>query len=266
MAFGEMWHSFCQRFFDKDRDFLVREVRLTIADPKCLLRKSKRAVVQAYAERYAKGCLVDLGCGSAGFQRFFDGRVSSYVRLDYPATQHSMGYGEANMDVAADVRAIPIQTDGVDSALLLDVLEHVFQVEEVLQDISRILRPGGTLLLTAPFIYPVHGKPYDFHRFSFYALERYLGRYDLEIVEPSVMGGYGTVLATLINLFVYRAFWGPRRLLHLVGLLLRPLLLLLFVFVNCTGYLLDRATVRAPTWVYLENAIICVKTSPGVKS
>ena len=251
--------SSCKRLFEKDREFMFSKTRLTIADPKYLLRRSKRMIVQTYAKRYSKGRLVDLGCGSASFKRLFDGYVSSHIGLDYPTTQQSMGYGEASIDIAGDVRAIPIRANCVDSVLLLDVIEHVFEVEEVLQGISRILSPGGTLLLTTPFIYPVHGKPYDFHRFSFYALENHLAKYNLKIVEPVVMGGYGTVLATLINLFVFRAFWGPRKLLHIAGLLLRPLLLLLFVFINCIGYVLDQATKRAPTWVYLENAVICAK-------
>ena len=248
-----------KRLFEKDRDFLVSKTRSTIADPKYLLRRSKKTIVQTYAEQYSKGRLIDLGCGSASYKEVFEGHVSDYFRFDYPATKRSMGYGEVNIDIAGDVCAIPIKANCMDSALLLDVLEHVFEVEEVLQGISRILSPGGTLLLTTPFIYPVHGKPYDFHRFSFYALENHLAKYNLKIVEPVVMGGYGTVLATLINLFVFRAFWGPRKLLHIAGLLLRPLLLLLFVFINCIGYVLDQATKRAPTWVYLENAVICAK-------
>ena len=246
--------------FDRDRDFFSSKTRSTITDPKYLVRRSKRAVVRAYAERYAKGCLVDLGCGTAEFKDLFDGHVNSYIRLDYPATQQSMGYGGAKIEIAGDVCAIPMGVSSVDSALLLDVLEHVFQVEDVLQDISRILKPGGTLLLTTPFIYPVHGKPYDYHRFSFYALERYLEKHGLRIIDRSIVGGYGTVLAVLLNQFLYRTFLGNVRLLYIVGLLLRPLWLAIVAAANCVGCALDLATRGRPTWVYMGNAVICEKS------
>lgn len=247
------------RFFEKNREFVVSRTRLTVADPKYLLRRSKRMVVQTYAERYSKGRLIDLGCGTAGFKRFFNDHVRDYIRFDYPTTKASMGYGGASLDIAGDIRAIPFKANCMDSALLLDVLEHVFEVEAVLEGISRILKPGGTLLLTTPFIYPIHGKPYDFHRFSFYALENHLAKYSLKIIERVVMGGYGTVLATLVNRFLFRVFWGRRGGLYLAGLLLRPLLLLTFVFINCVGYILDVGTRRHPVWVYLENAVVCEK-------
>ena len=259
MAFSKTSHLSYKRLFEKDREFMFSRTRSTIADPKYLLRRSKRMIIQTYAERYSKGRLIDLGCGTASFKRFFNGHVRDYIRFDYPTTKLSMGYGETNLDIAGDVRAIPLKANCMDSALLLDVLEHVFEVEAVLEDISRILKPGGTLLLTTPFIYPVHGKPYDFHRFSFYALENHLARYNLRIIERAVMGGYGTVLATLVNLFIMRAFWGHRGLLHIAGLILRPILLLAIVAINGLGRILDIATARRPTWVYLENAVICEK-------
>jgi len=88
-----------------------------------------------------------------------------------------------------------------------------------------------------------------------------LSKHALKVVETSVMGSYGTVLATLINMLLARVFWDPDRgFLYIIGLLLRPLLLFAIVVINGLGRILDIVTERHPTWVYLENAVICEKT------
>ena len=259
MAFLEALQSFYRWLFEKDREFMLCRTRSTIADPKYLLRRSKGMIVRTFAKQYAKGRLIDLGCGMASFKGLFEGYVSDYIRFDYPATKASMGYTEATMDVAGDVRAIPLRAGSIDSVLLLDVLEHVFEVDAVVEGVLRVLEPGGTPLITTPFIYPLHGKPYDYHRFSFYALENYLSVHGLRVLERSVMGSYGTVLATLFNLLIMRTFFVHRGLVHLLGLVLRPLLLLAIVALNGLGRLLDALADRRPLWVYLENVVICEK-------
>lgn len=230
-------------------------MRLSPTDPKYLLRKSKQQVIKYYANHYARGRLLDLGCGSASHRQFFSGRVESYTGLDYPVTSQHMGYGASRFDIAGDVRALPLKTSCADAVMLLDVLEHIFEVDEVLADVARILKKGGTLLLTTPFIYPLHGKPYDHYRFTSYSLEKLLGNHQLRVSEHIILGYYGTVLAVLLNQFMYRAVWG-REGIHKV---LKPLLRLVFVLVNGFGSFLDLITRRQPVWVYLENAVICEK-------
>ncbi len=230
---------------------------INLFDPKYLLRRAKRKAVKEYADKYSKGCLLDLGCGSASFKSLFAKTVDRYVGLDYPVTSEHMGYQDVVYEIASDARALPLQSRCADSVLLLDVLEHVFEVNYVLSEAARVLKPGGYLLLTTPFIYPVHGKPYDFHRFSFYALEKYLERNNFTVVKNMVMGNYGTVLAVLINQFIYRAFWIRGGWLHLIGLVLRPILVLIIAMNNLIGWFLDIIASHQPTWTYLEGAVIC---------
>ncbi|MFC2053451.1 class I SAM-dependent methyltransferase [Chloroflexota bacterium] len=236
-------------------------MQTNLFDPKFLLRRAKRKIVQRYANQYAQGRILDIGCGSASYKTLFLEHVDRYIGLHYPAFSGHIDYGEASFDVAADVRALPLQAECAHSALLLDVLEHVFEVDESLANVARILKPGGTLLLTTPFIYPVHGQPFDFHRFSFFALEQHLARNNLRVVESIVLGYYGAVLAVLLNRFLYLAIWGNHSKLRIIGLPLRPMLLLIFALINLIGLFLDNITSRLPTWVYLENAVICEKSN-----
>ena len=106
--------------------------------------------------------------------------VDRYIGLDYSVTSQHMGYGSASFDVAGDARSVPLQAGYAGAVLLLDILEHVFEICAVLANAARLLKPGGTLLLNTPFIYPVHVKPYDFLRFSLFAMEKHLKKHHLK--------------------------------------------------------------------------------------
>ena len=58
--------------------------------------------------------------------------------------------------------------------IMIEVLEHVHDYNMALNNISKLLKNGGKLIATAPLISPLHDIPYDFHRFTFYEIERML--------------------------------------------------------------------------------------------
>lgn len=69
-------------------------------------------------------------------------------------------------DVQADVAAIPFQDEIFDVAICSELLEHVYDPKTVLCEILRVLRCGGTLLVTVPFLYRIHGDPGDYGRYT----------------------------------------------------------------------------------------------------
>ena len=77
-----------------------------------------------------------------------------------------------HIDVFVDLNELPLPFDdsSADTLLLSDVLEHVMHPWELMEEVTRILRPGGVLLLNVPFYYPLHSIPYDYHRFTEFAL------------------------------------------------------------------------------------------------
>jgi len=79
------------------------------------------------------------------------------------------------VDVVADLtKKLPFLDFSFDIVLLSNVLEHIPNVEFLLKECFRILKPNGILIGTSPFLMRIHQKPYDFHRFTNYMLDKLL--------------------------------------------------------------------------------------------
>jgi SAM-dependent methyltransferase len=108
-------------------------------------------------------------------------------------------------DVGADVQALPFRDAVFDAIKATELLEHVPEVARALDECRRVLRPGGHLVITAPFLERLHGDPGDYSRFTRSMWERLLAAADLKPVTIAEQGGYFTHLAGLLRFLVLRA-------------------------------------------------------------
>jgi SAM-dependent methyltransferase len=139
-------------------------------------RMSRRGLYEFLAGEYAvlpaNGEVLSVGAG---------GEVNRLL-VDF-ATR--TGFGVVSFDIDAK-RQPDIQGDicthdfgarQFDAVVLSEVLEHVHWPHLALENIRKMLKPGGKLILTTPFMLPMHDRPYDFYRFTRYGLEFLLRDY-----------------------------------------------------------------------------------------
>ena len=94
------------------------------------------------------------------------------------------GWDTSKIDLVSDITAIPAEDQSFDAILCSEVLEHVPEPTHALDEFARLLKPGGTLILTAPFASMVHMAPYHFcSGFSRFWYEHHLPARGFEIVE-----------------------------------------------------------------------------------
>lgn len=95
------------------------------------------------------------------------------------------------IDIVSDITAIPQPDDSFDAILCSEVLEHVPEPIRVLQEFRRLLRVGGTLILTAPFASIVHFAPYHYYSgFSRYWYEYHLPMWGFRINQLTSNGDW----------------------------------------------------------------------------
>jgi SAM-dependent methyltransferase len=106
--------------------------------------------------------VLDLGCGSTRYSVYFPNRIG----LDF---QRRKG-----VDIVADAHNLPFERSSFSAVLTTEMLEHVKDPQRVVDEIQRILRPGGKVILTTRFVFPIHDAPFDFYRFTKYGLAHLL--------------------------------------------------------------------------------------------
>ncbi|MDA0706625.1 MAG: class I SAM-dependent methyltransferase [Proteobacteria bacterium] len=131
------------------------------------------------------GLVLDIGCADAKPKRHLSA-AARYVGVDYYSTARSW-YG-TRPDVYADAQALPLADASVDHSLLLDVLEHIPQPDLCLAELGRVLKPGGSLTIQVPFLYPVHDAPLDFHRWTRHGLLQAAQKYGFRVSRETAIG------------------------------------------------------------------------------
>ena len=122
-----------------------------------------------WISRHASGVVLDIGCADRWVERSLPSG-STYIGLDYPATGKELY--QARPDVFADASMLPLADSSVDTVVILEVIEHLRRPDGALREIARVLRPQGCVLLSIPFLYPIHDAPHDYQRLTEYGLIR----------------------------------------------------------------------------------------------
>lgn len=129
-----------------------------------------RKRLKTYLKTIGKNKVVlDVGCSNKWPQKIIP-ITCSYIGLDYLETAEQ--WYNTIPDIYGDACCLPIANKSIDVVLLFDVLEHIPDMEQALREIHRVLKFEGSLILQAPFLYPLHDEPRDYCRLTKYGFER----------------------------------------------------------------------------------------------
>jgi SAM-dependent methyltransferase len=97
----------------------------------------------------------------------------------------------SRIDIVSDILNIPEPDASFDAVLCTEVLEHLPDPVRALDEMARLLRPGGMFIITAPFWSLTHFAPYHYATgFNRYFYEYHLGRLGFDIVEMTPNGNF----------------------------------------------------------------------------
>jgi SAM-dependent methyltransferase len=124
---------------------------------------------------------------------------------------------ETKPTIVADLeKALPINDAKHDGALLINVLEHIFNYRELLTETERILVPGAKIVIVVPYLFPYHASPDDYFRYSASALRRMLESFSNVQVVSLGSGVFAARYVLLERLL-------PGKVQDVFGIVLHPL-------------------------------------------
>ena len=173
-----------------------------------------------------KGRVVDLGCGVAPYKKLIQqSAAKEYVGVDWDGSPHD----SSNVDVFADItKEIPLEADYADTVCSFQVMEHLPDPDGFLDECFRILKPGGRLFITTPFMWHVHEAPHDYYRFTRYGLEHLLSKHGFVDVTVTENTGFWQTWILKFNYHSCRYAIGPLRCFWIpvwfLGQMLAPIL------------------------------------------
>ena len=167
-------------------------------NPFYLARRALWKEISAHSAMLS-GDLLDVGCGIKPYQKLFS--TSTYTGLEYDtAIARKRGIADAYYDG----KKFPFEDQKFDSVLCNQVLEHVFTPDAFIGELARVLKPGGHLLLTVPFIWDEHEQPYDFARYTSFGLKALLERNGFRVLIQRRLLSDISVLFQLLNAYLFK--------------------------------------------------------------
>jgi SAM-dependent methyltransferase len=138
--------------------------------------------------------LLDVGAGIAPYRAFFD--HCRYRTQDWENSVHG-----GDIDLVGNLESgLSIPSGSFDAVLCTEVIEHTANPTRALAEIRRILRSGGSLALTVPFVVPLHEEPYDFWRPTSHGLRSALADAGFRSIDVQPMTGwFGTAGEALLD-------------------------------------------------------------------
>lgn len=223
-----------------------------LINPFYIIRRSLLKNIMRFSESLS-GRMMDFGCGSKPYRSIF--HVTEYIGVDFENEGHP--HDNEQIDVYYDGKHLPFEDESFDSVLCSEVIEHVFNLSATLNEINRVMKTGGNILITCPFVWNEHEVPLDYARYTRFALRDILGKSGFEITHYSKSGNFITTLTQLKVMYFYTAF-GKLWYKHFVS---RVLFKFLFVLIpNSMGLLLNKLYPFNDT-LYLNNVLVAKKIS-----
>ncbi|MBS0289713.1 MAG: class I SAM-dependent methyltransferase [Proteobacteria bacterium] len=210
---------------------------------------ARKGLYQAIAGlgSYIQGKTLDIGCGQKPYQNLC--KASEYIGLELD-TPENRQFKKA--DYYYDGQHFPFKEASMDSVVAHQVFEHVFHPNLFLREIHRVLKLNGTLMLSVPFVWDEHEQPYDFARYSSFALITLLKEHGFEIIAFKKSVDNLAIIFQLINAYLYKKLFTHN------GYWNQLVCLLLMAPITFIGILAGKLLPSNPD-LYLDNIVVAKK-------
>lgn len=230
---------------------ISKEFDPSITQPNYLIRKRLLQNISLLSPQL-KGRLLDFGCGQKPYKILFS--VNEYIGIDFENPGHS--HANESIDVFYDGKKIPFPDADFDSIFCSEVFEHIFNLEEILRELNRVLKLKGVMLITCPFVFCEHETPNDYARYTSFAIKHLLTKNGFEIMTETKSGNSIESISQL-RLMYYHQHIYPK--LKKIPILRSAFRVIVYSAINITTLIFSRIFPQGKN-LYLNNIVLCRKT------
>ncbi len=136
---------------------------------------------------YAKGKVLDIGCGNKPYESAFEGKITGYTGCDIIQSDQNKA------DIICEATKIPLPAESFDTIFSSQTIEHVADYQSMITEAFRLLNPGGYFILSGPMYWHLHEEPHDYFRFTKHGYEYILTKAGFKIEKVLPNGGMWAV-------------------------------------------------------------------------
>jgi len=166
--------------------------KVDISDPYYLVYKPLIRDLEYAVKKYAKGKVLDLGCGNKPYEEMFKGVAAEYIGCDIVQSDLK------KVDIICEVTKIPLLDSSFDTVFSTQVIEHVEDHNALLKEAYRLLKPGGHIIVSGPMYWHLHEEPYDYFRFTKHGFQYILEKSGFTVLEILSNGGKWSLMGQVI--------------------------------------------------------------------
>lgn len=218
--------------------FLARTRGASLFSVNWLVNRIHRRHVEEAIRAHSDGRILDIGCGVSPFATVLQTYSDTLTNLEFDRHRSVA----VSPDIWGSGLTLPFRGKSFDTVVSFQVLEHVPRPAKMVEEIWRVLVPGGLLILTAPHIWGIHEEPNDYFRFTGYGLRQLAEDAGLKVVSVQPLAGYWVTTAARHCHYLQQ--------FEKIGLalLMRPL----YALIQLVGLLLDRIhRVESDAWNFM---------------
>ncbi len=193
--------------------------------------------------------VLDFWCWEKPYKSILN--FDEYIWVDFKSSGHDNTQNE--VDFFWDWKKLPFENDSFDSIISTEVFEHIFNINEVLLELNRVLKKWWKIVVTIPFVIHEHESPYDYARYTHFWLKYLLEEYWFKVLKNEQYWSYFQVILQLNIWFLWKITETKNKYLTL---LLRIIFAApLMIIIN----LLSLITPKMQSGLYLSNVIVWEK-------
>jgi len=201
---------------------ISKEFNPGFSHPFYFMRQGLLSAIRKHSSSLS-GILLDFGCGSKPYKSII--KVDKYVGLDFDNPGHD--HSNEEIDVFYDGKSIPFDDNHFDSILCSEVFEHLFDLPFTLKELHRVLKKDGKMLVTCPFVWNEHEMPYDYARYTVFALQDLFEKNGFRVLQFEKQGDFMKAITQMRALYFFEAYGSFLSRLSFVGNFIRKSFLFL---------------------------------------